>query len=120
MGTSRLTRLLAPLLLALAIAGCASSSAKTVTVSAPTASYPRAIQTAFMRSCDVFGGNPTDCGCALRQAEARIPLTLIGRDELELEYGDPTEQLQSTLGRIISHCAGQQALQQMRQQEETG
>lgn len=120
MGASRLTRVGTPLLLALTVAGCASSSAKTVTVSAPVASYSPQIQAAFLHGCDSFGGNPTDCGCALKQAEASIPLTEIGRDELELVYGTPRERLQSTLGRIIGHCAGQQAEEQIRQEAASG
>jgi len=106
-------------LLALALAGCGSSAVtKTVTAPPAEAPYPARIGAAFLRSCETFDGNSTACTCALHQAEARIPLTEIGRDELELEYGTPSEQLQSTLGRIIGHCAGQQAIEELHRKGE--
>jgi hypothetical protein len=96
-------------------AGCGGSAsthtATTVQTVRPTASqpYPPRTETAFLHSCQAFGGNTTDCHCALKHAEATVPLGQLDQDEKSLASGAPQQKLESPLGRVISRCAAAQA-----------
>jgi hypothetical protein len=95
--------------LLLASCGGGAKHPRTAAAPASAAGYPAHVQSAFLRSCRSFGGNDQVCHCALRKAEAAIPLPQWAVDELKLVYGSTTERITSPLGHDITLCAGQQA-----------